>query len=413
MKAALFNPIRYAGPTPGGWPVAPSVYDLEIGQRSMRGALENLRLADELGFDWVTVAEHHYGGFSLTPNPMVLAGALTQVVKRAKIALLGPIVPVLNPVRVAEEFAMLDNLTGGRIIAGLLRGTPNEYVTYNVNPAESRDRFEEALALIRCAWTEPEPFGWQGRFYQYRSVAVWPRVVQAPHPALYMSGSSPESGAVAARNRLGLGLAFTTVPLASKASKFYREEAAKLGWQPSRDQVIYRMGFHVAETDEEAMADMVELGGDKPNVGLTMANKAVLAGAMASGYFGKAAEEQKERVAPRDAAERVEKGQILLGSPETVWKQIVESETRWVPVCSTCSRPSPSSTAPPAPSSCSAPSCCRACTRIEEHAPWLYRRLNRTQPPPSSSARWTRTASRSAILRPHRNQGHNRAAPPR
>src|SRR5262245_30464423 len=322
MKAALFNPIRYGGPSLGGWPVAPGAYDLEVGQRSMLGALANVRLADELGFDWVTVAEHHFGGFSLTPNPMVLGGALTQVVKRAKIALLGPTVPILNPVRVAEEYAMLDNLTGGRIIAGLLRGTPNEYVTYNISPAESRERFEEALALIRRAWTEPEPFRWQGRFYQYRSVAVWPRVVQAPHPALYMSGSSPESGAMAARNRLGLGLAFTTVPLASKAAQLYREEAGKLGWQPGFDQVIYRMGFHVAETDEQAMADMVESGGDKPHVGLTMANKAVLAGAMASGYFGKAAEEQRERVAPRDAAERVEKGQILLGSPETVWKQI-------------------------------------------------------------------------------------------
>ena len=191
MKAALFNPIRYSGSSPAGWPVAPGTYDLEIGLRSMLGGLENLRLADELGFDWVTVAEHHYAGFSLTPNPMVLAGALTQVVKRAKIALLGPTIPILNPIRVAEEYAMLDNLTGGRVIAGLLRGTPNEYVTYNINPAESRDRFEEALALIRRAWTEPEPFGWQGRFYQYRSIAVWPHVVQSPYPSLYMSGSSP------------------------------------------------------------------------------------------------------------------------------------------------------------------------------------------------------------------------------
>jgi alkanesulfonate monooxygenase SsuD/methylene tetrahydromethanopterin reductase-like flavin-dependent oxidoreductase (luciferase family) len=135
-----------------------------------------------------------------------------------------------------------------------------------------------------------------------------------------MSGSSPESGAVAARNRLGL--AFTTVPLASRAAKFYREEAGRLGWQPGPDQVIYRMGFHVAETDEQAMADMVESGAAQPHVGLTMSNKAVLAGVMSSGYFGKAAEEQKDRVAPRDAVERVEQGQILLGSPETVWRQI-------------------------------------------------------------------------------------------
>ena len=127
---------------------------------------------------------------------------------------------------------------------------------------------------------------------------------------------------MAARNRVGLGLAFTTVPLASLAAKFYREEANRLGWQPDPDQVIYRMGFHVAETDEQAMADMVESGAAKPHVGLTMANKAVLAGAMSSGYFGKAAEEQKERVAPRDAVQRIEQGQILLGSPDTVWKQI-------------------------------------------------------------------------------------------
>src|SRR6266571_5067136 len=103
-----------------------------------------------------------------TPNPMVMAGALTQRVKHAKIALLGANIPILNPVRVAEEFAMLDALTGGQVVAGMLRGTSNEYVTYGVNPSESRDRFEEALELIVRAWTEPQPFSWQGRYYEYR-----------------------------------------------------------------------------------------------------------------------------------------------------------------------------------------------------------------------------------------------------
>ena len=105
-------------------------------------------MADQLGFDWVSVAEHHYAPFSLTPNPMIMAGALTQRVKRAKIALLGASIPINNPIRVAEEFAMLDTITGGRVIAGMLRGTPNEYVTYNINPAESRARFDEALKLV-------------------------------------------------------------------------------------------------------------------------------------------------------------------------------------------------------------------------------------------------------------------------
>src|ERR1700758_2662631 len=118
----------------------------------MSRALEQFELADQVGFDWVTVAEHHYAPMSLTPNPMVMAGALAARVKRAQIALLGADIPILNPIRVAEEFAMLDTMTGGRVIAGMLRGTTNEYVTYNTNPSESRERFEEALELIKPAW---------------------------------------------------------------------------------------------------------------------------------------------------------------------------------------------------------------------------------------------------------------------
>ena len=180
MKAALFSPMRYQGPSSGtGWPIAGTTYSVEAAEKSMRSALAQFRLADEVGFDWVTVAEHHYSPFSLNPNPMLTAGALTQIVRRAKIALLGSTIPILNPIRVAEEFAMIDTMSGGRVIAGMLRGTPNEYVTYNINPAESRERFEEALALIVAAWTQTEPFGWQGRYYEYRTISIWPRPVRA------------------------------------------------------------------------------------------------------------------------------------------------------------------------------------------------------------------------------------------
>src|SRR5215467_14161779 len=137
------------GPAPRGtWPVPTSEFSIDVAEHSMATSLDHFELADELGFDWVTVAEHHFAPMSLTPNPMIMAGAITQRVRRAKVAVLGPTIPILNPVRVAEEFAMLDNMTGGRVVAGLMRGTANEYVTYNINPAESRDRFEEALALI-------------------------------------------------------------------------------------------------------------------------------------------------------------------------------------------------------------------------------------------------------------------------
>ena len=183
MKASLFCTARYIGTAPHDiWPLSGEYYSSEAAVHSMQTTFDQFGCPDEFGFDWVTVAEHHFSGFSLTPNPMVMAGALSQIVRRAKIAVLGPTLPILNPVRVAEEFAMLDTMSGGRLVAGMMRGTANEYVTYNINPAESRERFAEALHLIRRAWTETRPFGWLGRYYQYRTISIWPRPVQQPHP---------------------------------------------------------------------------------------------------------------------------------------------------------------------------------------------------------------------------------------
>ncbi len=324
MKAALFSPCTYPGPTAGsGWPTPATVYSAALSEQTYQAAIEHARLADEVGFDWVTVAEHHYGPFCITPNPMVLAGALTQVVKRAKIALLGADIPILNPVRVAEEFAMLDTLSGGRLIAGMLRGTPNEYVTYNVNPRESRGRFEEALQLIRMAWTEPEPFGWQGRYWQYKTVCIWPRPIQQPHPPLYMSGSSPESGEFAAKHRVGLGLAVTTLALASKASRHYRSQAQLTGWTPTPDDIVYRVPFHVADTDERAMEHLAAAAASPRSFSLALSQGAETAIAEA-GYYGRD-DAQRGRVAAAFAGGiqgRIESGQLLLGSPRTLIAQI-------------------------------------------------------------------------------------------
>ncbi|MGZ5835456.1 MAG: LLM class flavin-dependent oxidoreductase [Xanthobacteraceae bacterium] len=323
MKAALFSPLRYNGPAGApGWPVSGEVYSAEIGQRSMKSSLGILQRADEVGFDWVTVAEHHYAPFSLSPNPMVIAGALTQVIKRAKIALLGATIPILNPVRVAEEFAMIDTMCGGRVVAGMLRGTPNEYVTYNVNPTESRARFEEALALIKMAWTETEPFGWQGRYYEYRTISIWPRPVQQPHPKIFMSGSSPESSEFAARNHVGLGLAFTNVPQAMGSVANYREHAKRTGWTPEPDDIVYRVICHVADTDDEALEQFSNAAKASPRGSLTFANKDLERAIDEAGYYGRDREAQRQRLMPRGLQENIDVGALLLGSPDTVVKQI-------------------------------------------------------------------------------------------
>jgi alkanesulfonate monooxygenase SsuD/methylene tetrahydromethanopterin reductase-like flavin-dependent oxidoreductase (luciferase family) len=319
MKASLFCAARYMGEAPHDvWPLSGEYYSSAAAVRSIETTFDQFRCADEFGFDWVTVAEHHFSGFSLTPNPMVMAGALCRVVRHARIAVLGPTLPILNPVRVAEEFAMLDVMSGGRLVAGMMRGTPNEYVTYNINPAESRERFAEALDLIRRAWTERRPFGWLGRYYQYRTVSIWPRPVQAPHPPLYMSGSSPEAGEFAAKNRIGVGFAFTTVPLARTAVAHYRACAHDAGWEPEADDVIYRAMFHVADSDDAAFADMSTL---PPRISLADQNRAVAEGVAQSGYYGADATAQRQRTSRRELADRIDLGQVIVGGPDTVLAQ--------------------------------------------------------------------------------------------
>jgi alkanesulfonate monooxygenase SsuD/methylene tetrahydromethanopterin reductase-like flavin-dependent oxidoreductase (luciferase family) len=337
MKAALFTPTPYVGPSERGkWPVPVQTYSREAAEKSMEDSLAQFQLADEVGFDWVTLAEHHYAPFSLTPNPMVMAGAVSQRVKRAKIALLGMNIPTINPVRTAEEFAMLDTMTGGRVIAGMLRGTSNEYVTYNTNPSESFERFREALALILKTWTEPQPFGWQGRYFEYRAISIWPRPVQQPHPPVYMSGSSPESGEFAARNRIKLGFAVTTLDLATKASRHYRSIANDAGWDPAPDDIIYRVGIQVAETDTQAREAAAAAGpgrgitqtrepGQAPvarAAGFATSNMSVDDAVARAGYYGRDVDNQRGRVRMGGEVEqRIENGQILCGSPDSILRQ--------------------------------------------------------------------------------------------
>jgi alkanesulfonate monooxygenase SsuD/methylene tetrahydromethanopterin reductase-like flavin-dependent oxidoreductase (luciferase family) len=312
MQAAIFSLVPYAGPTDAGsWPIPAQTYSPEAAEGSMQFSLEQFELADQ-----------HFAPMSLTPNPMILAGALTQRVRNAKIALLGADIPILNPVRVAEEFAMLDTMTGGRIIAGMLRGTSNEYVTYAINPAESRERFEEAMDLIVHAWTEPQPFGWQGRYYEFRTISIWPRPVQQPHPPIYMSGSSPEAGEFAARKRLRLGFAFTTVPIAKEGVRHFREHAHAAGWDPTPEHVLYRLQVHVADTDDQAMEDVMGSAAAAPRHSFALSNRALDEAVTSSGFYGRDTATQRGRLRLRAVDERIELGQLLVGGPDRVLSQI-------------------------------------------------------------------------------------------
>jgi alkanesulfonate monooxygenase SsuD/methylene tetrahydromethanopterin reductase-like flavin-dependent oxidoreductase (luciferase family) len=256
MKVSFFETARYLPPEslPPEWPAAAGAYDPEAGARAYRGMIERLRYVEELGFDWVSVSEHHYSPRILTPSPIVSAAFIAARLERITIALLGPIVPHSNPVRLAEELAMLDTLAGGRLVVGLLRGTANEALTYDLNPAEARERTDEGTELILRAWTEPQPFGWQGRHFQYRTVSIWPRPLQQPHPPTYALGTSREACEFAARHRLGCGVSYGPFEVMARATRYYREQCARHGWEPSAEHVVYRANMLLAETDDEAHA---------------------------------------------------------------------------------------------------------------------------------------------------------------
>jgi alkanesulfonate monooxygenase SsuD/methylene tetrahydromethanopterin reductase-like flavin-dependent oxidoreductase (luciferase family) len=256
MKVSFFETARYRPPQtlPPEWPVPSGEYDRDAGARAYATMIERLEYVEELGFDWVSVSEHHYSPRILTPAPIVSAAFIAARLQKIKIALLGPIVPQSNPVRLAEELAMLDTLAQGRLVVGLLRGTTNEYLTYDLNPAEARERTDEGMELILRAWTEPQPFGWQGRHFQYRTISIWPRPLQQPHPPTYALGVSRESCELAARNHIGCGVSYAPFEVVGKATRYYREQCERHGWQPTPEQIIYRANMALAETDEEAHA---------------------------------------------------------------------------------------------------------------------------------------------------------------
>lgn len=259
MKLCLLGPTAYAGAVDrrAAWPVPSDLCDRETASKSFEIQLAQFQLADELGFDWVSVSEHHYAPGLMTPNPIVMAAAASQRTKQVRIAVLGPLMPLTNPVRVAEEISMLDAISGGRAVVLPLRGTPNEHKTYSLDgkaPPFTREITQEGTRLMLRAWTDPGPFSWRGEHFNFEHVSLWPRPLQDPHPPVFFSGNSDESIEFAAANRLGIAIGFAPVAQVAKHIARYRECCAAAGWTPSSEHVLYRARALVAPDDKQANA---------------------------------------------------------------------------------------------------------------------------------------------------------------
>ena len=238
---------------PSYYPDPNAKFDPVRGQAVYAEHLDQMVLYEQHGFDAIGINEHHSKPYGLMPSPNLIAAALTQRTRHIKIALLGNL-PALHahPVRLAEEIAMLDVMSGGRIISGFVRGVPQEYLALGGSLAESRERLDEAWELIVKAWTTHEPFEWRGKHFQYERVSIWPRPLQQPHPPIVLPADSEEGLELAARRRVGTGVAYRSAARAKAVFDRYRALADRHGWTPRPEDCHVLRHVYVAETNARA-----------------------------------------------------------------------------------------------------------------------------------------------------------------
>ncbi len=173
------------------WVDIPShLFDPERAHSMYNDTLDELEYGAAMGYDGVCVNEHHQNAYGFMPSPNIMAAALARRTKDVALVVLGNSIALYNPpIRVAEEFAMLDCISGGRLVAGFPVGSSSDTnFGYGQNPALLRDKYYEAEDLIMQAWSNPDVFSFDGKYTQLRYVNIWPRPLQDPHPPIWIPG---------------------------------------------------------------------------------------------------------------------------------------------------------------------------------------------------------------------------------
>jgi alkanesulfonate monooxygenase SsuD/methylene tetrahydromethanopterin reductase-like flavin-dependent oxidoreductase (luciferase family) len=292
------------------------------------------RRADELGFDGVCFAEHHYGTTSITPSPNLTAAATATHTSNAKIVLMGNCLPLhAHPVRVAEELAMIDVMSGGRLVSGFIRGGVREYSAYGIEIRQGREMFQEAWDLIVKCWTDDEPFAWHGKHYDYDVVSILPRPLQEPHPQIILGGNTAESIEWAAQHHVPLLTSLSPTSQIIETFDYYRSYAAKeCGWTPSAKHTGVSRHVYVSSSDKKAR----EEAADHVRLTFRAPGKRDDAAEMNSGDSGRhtdrsfayKTEEHQHRPRANDMQyEQLERdGYIIVGGPDTVVRKIKEQQ---------------------------------------------------------------------------------------
>ncbi|MDB5572647.1 MAG: class flavin-dependent oxidoreductase [Hyphomicrobiales bacterium] len=315
------------------WVVLPNSYfDPEKGHKLYNRYLDELELAAELGFDGVCINEHHQTAYGLMPSPVVMAAALSRRTKSCRIAILGNAFCLRdNPLTLAEEHAMIDVITGGRLITGFVRGVGSEYFSFGTNPVHSLERHKEANDLVVRAWTETGPFAFEGKHYNIPYVNIWPRPYQQPHPPIWCpSGGSVETIEWAAHPDRKYVYVQTYSPRETVARylDLYRETAAtKYGYEAKSDRIAWCAPVYVAETDEQAVNEAREHIEMMFNVLLPKYSELMFfpPGYMSPDSLKKVLAAKKGNRGGVTIEQLIDRGIIICGSPETVRNAITRA----------------------------------------------------------------------------------------
>ena len=318
------------------WVDVPSeLYDPEKGHTVYNDYLDELEFAEQSGFDGLCVNEHHANAYGLMPSPNLMAAALTRRTSQAALVVLGNSIALYNPpVRVAEEFAMLDVMSGGRLVAGFPVGSSMDTnFAYGAAPASLRDKYREAHDLIIQAWTRPEPFAFNGKHTQLRYVNIWPRPLQQPHPPVWIpgGGSIETWDWCLEHDYCYCYLSYFGYKRGKNVLDGFWEVVDQRGVDPNP----YRVGFLqlVAVADTDAQAE--KLYAEHADYFYNRCLHIYEGFADAPGYrtvetlrrgfkpqFGAAATQARDKLTWKDF---VDQGYVIGGSPETVRQQLSEA----------------------------------------------------------------------------------------
>jgi alkanesulfonate monooxygenase SsuD/methylene tetrahydromethanopterin reductase-like flavin-dependent oxidoreductase (luciferase family) len=226
-------------------------------QRVFEQVIEEFQRGEELGFHSAWLAEHHFSRYGLASSPMVLAATLAAHTKKIRLGSAVLLPSLHNPVRLAEETATVDSLSGGRLDVGFGRGTDGyEFTGYNVDWEESQGRFRECIQMVQGLWTNPE-YTYPGEFFQANRVSLVPPPLQKPHPPIYLAATRTQATlefVASTGHPLMVGVVMDTRDAVDLATRFVAL-SREAGHHVPMSRVPFFRYFYVAETEEQARKD--------------------------------------------------------------------------------------------------------------------------------------------------------------